>query len=296
MPGLVPVGVVRVGGVGHVGRAAHRAGQRPQVLVAAAAEAQDDPLGDGGQQRGRGAAVRGGADLLVVEQHEQRDLAGSARRRRRRRRAAPPARPSDEQRLSSRGALTSSSSTPDERARGEVVEHEVPGEDGAGARRRAARRRRRRTPPGVTSPRPQTGLRCCWALRSSPLVVISRSRWMASCGTRTERPIDEEQPLLGAVAAAHDDPPGQAEVAVEPRVEERAAVHLDGELAAAGPPGVGVRLDPQVRAVGVGADDPEPGGRRVWSGRGAPRPPGCRRAARSAGRARRATRRTRRGR
>ena len=60
--------------------------------------------------------------------------------------------------------------------------------------------------------------------------------------------------------AAHDDPAGQPEVAVEPGVQQGAAVHLDGELAASGPPGVGVGLDPQVGAVGVGADDAEPAG------------------------------------
>ena len=58
-------------------------------------------------------------------------------------------------------------------------------------------------------------------------------------------------------AVAHGDPAGQAEVAVEPRVEQHAAVDLDAELAAAGPAGVGAGLDPQVGAVGVGADQAE---------------------------------------
>ena len=95
--------------------------------------------------------------------------------------------------------------------------------------------------------------------------MISRSRWMASCGTRQERAIDEQEALLGAVGAAHHDPARQAEVAVEPGVEQGAAVDLDGQLAVARPTGVRVRLDPQVRAVGVGADDPEPAAGPWWA-------------------------------
>ena len=47
-----------------------------------------------------------------------------------------------------------------------------------------------------------------------------------------------------------------AEVAVEPGVEQRPAVDLDGDLPPAVRAGVGLRLHAQVRGVGVGADDP----------------------------------------
>ena len=50
----------------------------------------------------------------------------------------------------------------------------------------------------------------------------------------------------------------EAEVAVEPRVDERAAVHVDAELAVARAADVGAGLDAQVRAVGVCADHDEP--------------------------------------
>ena len=38
--------------------------------------------------------------------------------------------------------------------------------------------------PSVALPRPQIGVRCTCLSRSSPRSPISRSRWMASCGTR----------------------------------------------------------------------------------------------------------------
>ena len=42
-----------------------------------------------------------------------------------------------------------------------------------------------RKSPATGSPRPHTGVRCCCLLRSRPAVVMSRSRWMASWGTRS---------------------------------------------------------------------------------------------------------------
>ena len=52
---------------------------------------------------------------------------------------------------------------------------------------------------------------------------------------------------------------GDPEVAIEPRVEQHAAVDLDAELRVALGGVLGVRLEAQVRAVGVRADDAEPG-------------------------------------
>ena len=38
--------------------------------------------------------------------------------------------------------------------------------------------------PSVVGPRPQIGVRCCCLSSCRPLSFTSRSRWMASCGTR----------------------------------------------------------------------------------------------------------------
>lgn len=74
-----------------------------------------------------------------------------------------------------------------------------------------------------------------------------------------QRPVDVHQPVR---AVAQRDPARETEVPVEPGVEERAAVDLHGDLPPAVRPGVGQRLDPQVRRVGVRTDDPERGVRR----------------------------------
>ncbi len=60
-------------------------------------------------------------------------------------------------------------------------------------------------------------------------------------------------------AVAGQDPSGDAEVAVEPRVEEHTAVDLDAELTPTRRIGVGVGLDAQAGRVGVGADQTERG-------------------------------------
>ena len=65
---------------------------------------------------------------------------------------------------------------------------------------------------------------------------------------------------------AHEHAPGEREIAIEPRVEERAAVHLDAELRVALLRVLGVRLEPEVRAVGVRADDAEAAQRRARPG------------------------------
>ena len=72
----------------------------------------------------------------------------------------------------------------------------------------------------------------------------------------------------GVGAVGEHEAAGDAEVAVEPAVEEDAAVDLDAELAPPGPPAVGVRLDPQPGGVRVGADDAHR--QRSRAGRAAP--------------------------
>ena len=69
--------------------------------------------------------------------------------------------------------------------------------------------------------------------------------------------VDAQQPHLRPVRRAHHDPPGQAEVPVEPGVEQGTAVDLDSELADAGPPCVRPWLQLQDRTVSVGAEQAE---------------------------------------
>ena len=71
------------------------------------------------------------------------------------------------------------------------------------------------------------------------------------------RPVHPDQPDLRAVRGTHHRAPGQAEVPVEPGIEQRATVDLDAKLAHADPAGVRARLDAQRRAVGVRAQQPE---------------------------------------
>ena len=177
-----------------------------QVLVAPAAErAATMRSVIAGSSVDAAPAIGGGPDLLVVEQHEQRDR---ARRRIVRRpvtdsSASSPAQL--EQRLSRRGGgheLVVRA----RRACSGVVSWSIRSQprtsDGGDVELLGDEARRRR--PGVTSPRPHTGLRCCWALSSSPLVVISRSRWMASCGTRNSgRSTSRSRSRAGAVADHH---------------------------------------------------------------------------------------------
>ena len=65
--------------------------------------------------------------------------------------------------------------------------------------------------------------------------------------------------VLGAVLG--DEPTGELQLAVEPRVEQRAAVDLDTRLQQPLRTRGGTRLQLERRRVGVGAEDPERGGR-----------------------------------
>ncbi len=74
-----------------------------------------------------------------------------------------------------------------------------------------------------------------------------------------QRPVDVHQPVR---TVTQGQPARQAEVPVEPGVEEGAAVDLDGDLAPAVRARVRTGLDPQIGGVGVGPHDPERGVRR----------------------------------
>ena len=61
---------------------------------------------------------------------------------------------------------------------------------------------------------------------------------------------------LGMTALLHDVVE-DTEVTIEPRVQQRPAVHLDGQLLPTDRTGVRSRLEPKAGRVGVGTDDPE---------------------------------------
>ena len=82
-----------------------------------------------------------------------------------------------------------------------------------------------------------------------------------------DRVVDPQQALDDAAVGAHADPAGQAQVAVEPGVEQGAAVRLERDDLPAGARPVRMLLDAEVRAVGVTADQPERGGRAGRAGR-----------------------------
>ena len=152
-------------------------------------------------------------------------------------------------------------------------------------RRRRARRpaaRRRGTGPRTPAPTPacsasqsanvavadvdpvaHTGRRCDVAVEHQPALV--------DVAVEVDRQLRHPRDRLGDVdqrrrPVGGDDPPGDPEVAVEPAVEQRTAVHLDAEQPPVGDRLVGSGVDAQAGRVGVGADD-------------AQTPPGCRRPA-----------------
>lgn len=73
-------------------------------------------------------------------------------------------------------------------------------------------------------------------------------------GHAQQGPVDVHEPRR---AVPQGEPARESEVPVEPGVEERSAVDLDGDLPPALRAHVGQRLDAQVRRVGVRADDAE---------------------------------------
>ena len=128
----------------------------------------------------------------------------------------------------------------------------------------AARRSSAANSPADGSPTPHTGVRCRCRSSFSPPSLTSRSRWTASWGTRATG----SSTATSVAAVGRDEPPGDAEVAVEPRVVEDPAVDLDAELPPPERSRVGSGLDPQAGGVGVGPDEakrgcrPEPSGTR----------------------------------
>ena len=132
--------------------------------------------------------------------------------------------------------------------------HRVPGDD----RRRldAGRAGHERPEVGAVGHAPQRAQVLLAVQHEAPLVdvAIEVDRELRDA---QQRAVDTEQHFVDPTVAPHRQPPRQPEVAVEPRVEQHAAVDLDAELAKAGRTAVGVGLDAQVGRIGVGAHQAE---------------------------------------
>src|SRR5690606_11532123 len=74
-----------------------------------------------------------------------------------------------------------------------------------------------------------------------------------------DRAIEANERGAKAALGTDEHAAGQAEVAIQPGVEEHAAVRLDGDLMRAVGAGLGARLDPEVGQVGVRAYHAEAG-------------------------------------
>jgi hypothetical protein len=73
-------------------------------------------------------------------------------------------------------------------------------------------------------------------------------------GDDRDRQLEVDQLAFDLAVAAEGDAAGQRQVAVEPRGQQGAAIDFDAQLPEALALQFRLRLDPQARAVGVGAD------------------------------------------
>ncbi len=100
------------------------------------------------------------------------------------------------------------------------------------------------------------------------LVVDLTVEMDGQLGNARQRLIDAYQHVRQRpIGIGDDQAAGNTQVAVEPGVQQGAAIDLDADLAVPGPAGVGSGLDPEVRAVGVSASEPHggPGWRTLGS-------------------------------
>src|SRR5262245_13206799 len=68
---------------------------------------------------------------------------------------------------------------------------------------------------------------------------------------------EANEACLDALTLANEDATGEGQVAIEPRIEEDAAINLDAQLSVTFLLVFRVGLQAEVRAVGMGADDAE---------------------------------------
>ncbi|MNM74350.1 hypothetical protein D3C81_861090 [compost metagenome] len=73
-------------------------------------------------------------------------------------------------------------------------------------------------------------------------------------GNDRDRQLEVDQLAFDLAVTTEGHPAGQRQVTVEPRCQQCAAIHFDAQLQETLTLQLGLRLDPQARAVGVGAD------------------------------------------
>ncbi len=256
MVGVVPLGVVGVHRVRHVGGDAERARQRPRPVLLAAAARRQGPRQHALQQRALGARLGTAPDLLVVEGRQHRYVGGPCAPRRRVHQRRHPGvygdlvvQPGRHHELPVHAQVS---------GRLHVVQHQVPGQHV-----------RRVLPGGRRDPAQQFALarlaqrpdRRDVSLPVQGHALVHRAVQVdGQLGHAQQGFVDLDQPVArDAVRAAQGEPAGDAEVPVEPGVQRDPAVDLHADLPPARGPGVRRGFDPEVRRVGVGADDPERG-------------------------------------
>ena len=264
--GIVALDVVRVHGVGVVGRDAAddaasvrwRSSREPPAARLSRSMMVSRIGPDGAGDRGR-------PDLLVVEQGDHRDVVvrlggGQGGRRRPARHLVVEAAAGQQRAV---GA--------EDGGRLDVEEPELP-------------RRRHGGAGALGDPRREVGAEVGGPHRAHVGLAIEDEAPLVDVAIEVDgelrhagdRLVDGDERRR---AVRRDEAPGDAEVAVEPAVEQHAAVDLDAELAPPGAVDVGARLDAQVRRVGVGADEAHRQG--TGTGRAAPGHEGARRGRRS---------------
>jgi hypothetical protein len=78
-------------------------------------------------------------------------------------------------------------------------------------------------------------------------------------GDAQKRPLEVHEPHRCSFLVAKRDTSCERKIAIEPSVRQHAAIGLDAQLVIALGMNVGIGLDPQIRGIRVGADDPEAG-------------------------------------
>ncbi len=146
----------------------------------------------------------------------------------------------------------------------------------------ASSARKASSSPSRGSPSPQIGNMCCCESSVEPLVDLT-IQMDGQLRHPQQRPAHVDQ---HRAAVEQDEPAGQPEIAVQPRVPEGAPIDLDGHLPPTCPPGVGSRFHFQGGRIRVRRRTPaspcrvghprvrtRPGQCRHGSGIGPPAPP-----------------------
>ena len=109
----------------------------------------------------------------------------------------------------------------------------------------------------MRSDKPTTGTRFCWGVELETLLIELAVQVDRETRHAQEGPFEIDELAAEFSSVAHDDTAGERQIAVEPGVEQHAAIGLDRELGVAVAVHVGDRLQAQIRRIGVGPDDSE---------------------------------------